>query len=286
MNKNTQSKKGQKQIQQHPPGSEEAMQPQPQSHYREEGSGRLAGKIALITGADSGIGRAIAVAFAHEGATIFGSYLSEHADAEETKRLVEEAGQQCHMVSGDIASNTHCQSLVKDCIKKFGALNIVVNNAAEQTVQESFTDITPEQLESTFKTNIFSLFYLTRAALPHLKKGDCIINSTSVTAYRGSEHLIDYASTKGAVVAFTRSLAKNLAPDIRVNAVAPGPVWTPLILSTFPEKETESFGKDVPLGRPAQPNEIAPAYVFLASSDASYMTGQVIHPNGGEIVNA
>ncbi len=267
------------------PGFEESLQPKPDSHYREEGSGRLAGKIALITGADSGIGRAVAVAFAHEGADCSCAYLSEHADAEETKRLVEHEGRRCVLIPGDLGDQSHCRLVVEQTIEAFGRLDVLVNNAAEQTVQESFANITSEQLLATYRTNIFSIFYLTQAAQPHLKKGSSVINTTSVTAYRGSEHLIDYASTKGAIVAFTRSLAKNLAPDIRVNAVAPGPVWTPLIASTFPEKEVASFGKDVPVGRPAQPNEIAPAYVFLASTDASYMTGQVLHPNGGEIVN-
>lgn len=267
------------------PGSEKTLDPKPQSHYREEGSGRLTGKVALITGGDSGIGRAVAVAFSHEGADIVCSYLSEHSDARETQRLVEQAGRRCLIIPGDLGEADHCRSVVKQAIAVFSSLNIVVNNAAQQTIQESFAAITQEQLVETFRTNIFSFFYLTQAALPHLHKGDVIINTASVTAYRGSEHLIDYAATKGAIVSFTRSLAKNLAPDIRVNAVAPGPVWTPLIASTVPEEKAKTFGTDVLLERPAQPNEIAPAYVFLASSDASYMTGQVIHPNGGEIIN-
>lgn len=270
---------------QNPPGYEQTLEPKPDSHYREAGSGKLAGKIALITGADSGIGRAVAIAFAHEGADVVCSYLIEHRDAEETKRLVENEGRRCSIIPGDIGNQSHCRALAEETVKTYGTINILVNNAAQQTVQESFDAITPEQLQRTFQTNIFSIFYLTQAVLPHLTKGDCIINTTSVTAYRGSEHLIDYAATKGAIVAFTRSLSKNLAPDIRVNAVAPGPVWTPLISSTFPQNEAATFGKDVPMGRPAQPNEIAPAYVFLASTDASYMTGQVLHPNGGEIIN-
>lgn len=267
------------------PGFEKSLTPKPQSQYREEGSARLKNKVAIITGADSGIGRAVAIAFANEGADIVCSYLSEDKDAAETKKLVEETGKSCLLVAGDLSDQTHCKKLVEKTIKRFSKINILVNNAAEQTVQESFLKITKKQLVETFQTNIFSYFYLSQFVLPHLKKGDTIINTTSVTAYRGSEHLIDYAATKGAIVSFTRSLAKNLAPDIRVNAVAPGPVWTPLIVSTFPANETEDFGKDVPLERPAQPNEIAPAYVFLASSESSYMTGQVIHPNGGEIIN-
>ncbi len=214
------------------------------------------------------------------------TYLNEHGDAEETKRLVEAEGRRCFTHAGDIGDEGFCQQLVQRAVQEFGKLDVLVNNAAEQHPQESLTDISAEQLERTFRTNIFGMFFLTKAALPHLKKGSAIVNTTSVTAYRGSPTLLDYSSTKGAIVAFTRSLSDNLSKQgIRVNAVAPGPIWTPLIPSTFPEEKVKSFGADVPLGRPGQPEEVAPAYVFLASDDASYITGQVIHPNGGEVIN-
>ncbi len=269
------------------PGIEAEMTPRPQSDdpgYR--GSGKLEGKAALITGGDSGIGRAVAIAFAKEGADVAVLYLDEHEDAEETRRLVEEKGRRCVTIAGDIGDEAFCREAVERAVRELGRLNVVVNNAAEQHEQNSLEDISAEQLERTFRTNIFSFFYITKAALPHLKEGSAIVNSTSVTAYRGSSHLMDYASTKGAIVAFTRSLAQNLAEKkIRVNAVAPGPIWTPLIPASFDEEKVKTFGADVPLGRPGQPEEVAPSYVFLASDDASYMTGQVLHPNGGEVVN-
>jgi NAD(P)-dependent dehydrogenase (short-subunit alcohol dehydrogenase family) len=269
------------------PGVQAEMQQQPQStkvsHY---GSGKLEGKVALITGGDSGIGRAVAVAFAKEGADLIISYLNEHKDAEETKRLVAEQGGRCETISGDVSDETFCQSLVQQAVDTWGPLNILVNNAGEQHLAEDITDITNDQLERTFRTNIFAMFYLVKAALPNLSKGSAIVNTTSVTAYKGHPQLIDYSSTKGAIVAFTRSLALSLVDkDIRVNAVAPGPIWTPLIPATFPKDKVEKFGKSVPMQRPGQPEEVAPAYVFLASNDASYITGQIIHVNGGTIVN-
>jgi NAD(P)-dependent dehydrogenase (short-subunit alcohol dehydrogenase family) len=239
-----------------------------------------------VTGGDSGIGRAVCIAFAKEGADIALIYYNEHEDANETRRRVEIVGRRCITIPGDIGDEEHCETLVSDVIDEYGRLNVLVNNAAEQHPQESLEDISAQQLEQTFRTNIFAMFFLTKYALRHLKEGDCIVNTASVTAYRGSSHLLDYASTKGAIVGFTRSLAINLAPKkIRVNAVAPGPIWTPLIPSTFTEEQVKRFGADVPLGRPGQPEEVAPSYVFLASNDASYITGQVIHPNGGEIIN-
>ena len=263
------------------------MTPRPKvapPEYR--GSGKLAGKVALITGGDSGIGRAVAVLFAREGANVAVSYLNEHTDAQETERLIQAEKRECLLMAGDIGWEATCREMVEQAVKRFGKLDILVNNAAEQHPQESIEAITREQLERTFRTNIFSQFGMVKAAMKHLKPGGVIINTTSVTAYRGSDHLLDYASTKGAIVGFTRSLAKALAEkDIRVNGVAPGPIWTPLIPSTFPPEEVESFGSDVPMKRPGQPMEVAPCYVFLASTDSAYMTGQVLHPNGGEIVN-
>jgi NAD(P)-dependent dehydrogenase (short-subunit alcohol dehydrogenase family) len=275
------------QHQEHQPGSEAAMRPRPQAegkNYR--GCGKLQGKIALITGGDSGIGRATAVAFAKEGANIAIAYFDEHQDAQETQRLIQAEGRECVLFAGDVGDSAFCRKVVEDTISSFGKLDILINNAAQQYPQKSITDISDAQLEKTFRTNIFSMFYMVRAAMPHMKAGACIINTASVTAYRGSPHLLDYASTKGAIVAFTRSLSEQLAQkEIRVNGVAPGPVWTPLIPSSFDEEHVSEFGKNVPLGRPGQPDEIAPAYVYLASNDSIYMTGQVLHVNGGEVVN-
>lgn len=275
------------QHQERQPGIESEMTPRPAYEGEDQDVfSKLAGKVAVITGGDSGIGRAVAVAFAREGANVVISYLDEHEDAKETKWQVENEGQKCLLVPGDVSEEQHCISIVEQAVAEFGRLDIVVNNAAVQYPQEKPEDITSEQLEKTFRTNIFPHFFLTKAALKYLQKGSAIINTTSVTAYRGSGHLIDYASTKAAIVGFTRSLSSALAQrGIRVNGVAPGPIWTPLIPASFPEEEVASFGSDVPLKRPGQPEEAATCYVFLASADSSYMTGQVLHPNGGEIVN-
>ena len=269
------------------PGMEYKMKPRPladDESYR--GSGKLRGKVALITGGDSGIGRAVAIAFAKEGADISIVYFDEHKDAEETKSQVEEYGASCILMVGDIGIEEFCRNVVEQTVQKLNRLDILVNNAAVQYPQKSIADITAEQLEKTFRTNIFAMFYLVKAALPYLKEGSAIINTTSVTAYRGSPNLLDYSSTKGAIVSFTRSLAHMLVEKkIRVNAVAPGPIWTPLIPATFPANKVSKFGSDVPMGRAGEPEEVAPSYVFLASDDAAYITGQVLHPNGGEIVN-
>ncbi|WP_226670552.1 SDR family oxidoreductase [Metabacillus litoralis] len=270
------------------PGHEDLMNPQPtfdDSSYT--GSGKLKNKVAIITGGDSGIGRAVAVFYAKEGANVVISYLDEHKDAEETKKHVEKQGQQCLLISGDIGDESVCQNIVSQTMDTFGSLDILVNNAAEQHPQKGIEDITSEQLERTFRTNIFSFFYLTKAALPHLKQGSAIVNTSSVTAYAGNEQLLDYSATKGAITTFTRSLALSLAgKGIRVNGVAPGPIWTPLIPSTFPADQVATFGANTPMKRPGQPEELAPAYVFLASDDSSYMSGQMIHVNGGKIVNS
>ena len=269
------------------PGIESEMTPRPQFEDRDyRPAGKLNGKVALITGGDSGIGRAVAVYYAKEGADVAIVYLSEHGDAEETKRQVEQDGRRCILIAGDAGDESFCRQAVERTVRELGHLDILVNNAAEQHPQESIEDITAEQLERTFRTNIFSYFFLTKAALKHLKEGSAIINTTSVTAYKGSPQLLDYSSTKGAIVAFTRSLSQGLAErKIRVNGVAPGPIWTPLIPSTFPADKVASFGADTPLGRPGQPEEVAPSFVFLASDDSSYITGQILHPNGGSVVN-
>lgn len=275
------------QHQERQPGHESEMTPRPKTqapHYR--GSGKLNGKVALITGGDSGIGRAVAVLFAREGADVAILYLNEHEDAQETQRLVKAERRECIAICGDIGEEAFCRSAIRQTLERFDHLDVLVNNAAEQHVCENIAEISAQQVERTFRTNIFSMFYLTAAAVPHLGEGSSIINSTSVTAYHGNPVLVDYASTKGAIVAFTRSLALQLVDKgIRVNGVAPGPVWTPLIPATFPEEKVAQFGASTPMKRAGQPEEIAPCYVFLASSDASYITGQVLHPNGGDIVN-
>lgn len=272
------------------PGLESQMNPRPLSirdDYR--ASGRLAGKVALISGGDSGIGRGVALSFAREGADVAIVYLNEHDDAAETKKSVEQTGRRCLVVAGDVADEQFCRQTVDQTLKELGHLDILVNNAAEQHVQTSLENIPSEQLVRTFQTNIFSFFYLTKAALPHLKSGSAIINTASITAFQGHEQLIDYSATKGAVVAFTRSLALSLMKQgkgVRVNAVAPGPVWTPLIPASFSAEEVKTFGQDTPMQRAGQPADVAPCYVFLASADSAYISGQVLHPNGGTIVGS
>ncbi|RCX17278.1 NAD(P)-dependent dehydrogenase (short-subunit alcohol dehydrogenase family) [Fontibacillus phaseoli] len=269
------------------PGIESEMHPRPEYEGAYLAAGKLRNKVALITGADSGIGRAVAVAYAKEGADVAIVYLNEHDDANITKAEVEEEGRKCLLIPGDVGDENFARQAVKQTVDTLGGLDILINNAAEQHPQQGIEDITTEQLERTFRTNIFAMFHFVKAALPHLKRGSAIINTASVTAYKGNPSLIDYSSTKGAIVSFTRALSMNIVgkTGIRVNAVAPGPIWTPLIPSTFDAEQVSKFGGDTPMQRPGQPEELAPAYVFLGSDDSSYMSGQVLHINGGEIVN-
>ena len=267
------------------PGRQQKMKPRPEIE-RPKNDNKLNGKVALITGGDSGIGAAVAIAFAQHGADISIVYLNEHEDAKEVKKRVEEYGGKCLLLPGNVRSEAFCKKAVEKTFKEFGRLDILVNNAATQTEQKSLEDISSDQLKETFETNIFSQFWMTKYALKYLKEGSCIINTTSVTAYRGSPSLIDYSSTKGAILTFTRSLSANLIEKgIRVNAVSPGPIWTPLIVGSFDADKVKKFGSDVPMKRAGEPVEVASCYLFLASEDASYITGQVLHPNGGEIVN-
>jgi len=270
------------------PGHESQLEPKPDWEPRYKGSDRLKGKVALITGADSGIGRGVAALFAREGADVAIVYLCEHDDAAKTKAIVEQEGSRALTIAGDVGSKEFCASAVKQVVDQLGRLDVLVNNAGEQHSDKNIEDITEDQLKRTFQTNIFGMFFLTQAALPHLKEGAAIINTTSETMYAGSKHLLDYSATKGAITAFTRSLALNLVKKgIRVNAVAPGPIWTPLnpFGGQDPNKIPE-FGKSTPMGRPGQPNEVAPSFLFLACDDSSYMTGQVLHPDGGDTTSS
>lgn len=275
------------QRQDNQPGLESPMNPIPVYEFPDyKPADKLKGKTAIITGGDSGIGKAVAIAFAKEGADIVIVYFNEHSDAENTKKVLDATGRKCMLISGDIGNEQFCIDVINKTMGSFGKIDIIVNNAAHQQSQNSIENITKEQLLRTFETNIFGPIYLTKAALPHLKPGSCIINTTSITAYKGDELLIDYSCTKGALVTFTRSMALSLVSrNIRVNAVAPGPVWTPLIPSSFSQQEVGKFGSNSPMGRPAQPVELAGAYVYLASCESSYVTGQTIHVNGGTIVN-
>ncbi|WP_062049964.1 SDR family oxidoreductase [Bacillus sp. JCM 19034] len=287
MNLDQTQQKGQpQQAQAQQPGIESQMNPLPifdNPNYK--GSDKLTGKVAIITGGDSGIGRAVSIAFAKEGANIVIPYLNEHEDAKQTKEEIEKYGTSCTLLAGDIGDETFCQNVIKQTIDKYGQIHVLINNAAEQHYQEQIEDISTAQLERTFKTNIFSCFHLIKAAMPYLEKGSSIINTASIVAFKGNPVLMDYTATKGAIVALTRALSQNLASKgIRVNAVAPGPIWTPLIPASFPADQVATFGTDTPLKRPGQPVELAPTYVYLASEDSTYVTGQVLHVNGGEVI--
>jgi len=276
------------QHQERQPGLQSEMRPQPRSDRPERhGAQKLQDRVILITGGDSGIGRAVAVAAAKEGATVAFIYLNEHADAQETRRSIDELERPSFSLAGDVGDEAFCRSAVEGTVQRFGRLDVLVNNAAEQHPQENVEAITREQIERTFRTNIFAQFYMVKAALPHFRNGASIVNIASVTAYEGNPQLIDYSATKGAIVSFTRALSNAIIDrGIRVNAVAPGPIWTPLIPATFPPEKVKEFGKDTPMKRPGQPDEVAAAVIFLASDDASYISGQTLHVNGGQVVNS
>lgn len=268
------------------PGLEKNLKPLPETEPIAKPSGKLEGKVAVITGGDSGIGKATAILFAQEGCDMVIPYLSETVDAKGTQKEIQALGRKCILIKGDLGKENHCKKVIEKTISEFGKVDILVNNAANHWEAKTIEDISTEQLMNTFHSNFFSVFWLTKFAMKYLKKGSSVINTTSVTAYRGSGHLIDYASTKGAIVSFTRSLSANLAEKgIRANAVAPGPIWTPLIASSFSKKKVSEFGSDTPMKRAGEPNEVATCFLFLASEDSSYITGQVLHPNGGEIIN-
>ncbi|MEN2750125.1 SDR family oxidoreductase [Psychrobacter sp. FBL11] len=284
---NQSENKGFPQQEQSLPGSQKQQHPNPEVLPRDYPNGKLAGKVAIVTGSDSGIGQAVAILFAKEGADVVVSYLCEDEDAEVTKKHIESYERRCLLVASDLSKEANCKELIDKMLTKFGRIDILVNNAGRQVEQQTLTDISTEQLNETIHTNFYPHFWLSKYALPHMQAGSSIINTTSITAYRGSDHLIDYAATKGAILSFTRALSNNLMGNdkgIRVNGVAPGPIWTPLIVASFTPDEVEKFGQSSPMGRAGQPNEVAPAYLYLASDDASYVTGQVIHVNGGEII--
>ena len=269
------------------PASEAEMTPAPDYHPRHPGVGKLKGKIAFVSGGDSGIGRAVSVLFAREGAKIAIAYLEEDEDAEETKRLVEEEGGEALLLRGDLGQKDHATKAVEETVEHFGGLDVLVNNCAQQWMDEDLAALSEDHLRKTFDSNVMAYFFTTQAALPHLKEGAAIVNTTSVNAFAGNGSLISYSSTRGASLAFSRSLAANLAEKgIRVNQVAPGPIWTPFIPGSMPAEKVEGFGSQVPMGRAGQPWEVATAFLFLASSDGSYFTGQTLHPNGGKVVGA
>lgn len=275
------------QKQEHQPGREREMTPRPDYTPKHPGVGKLKGKVAIVTGGDSGIGRAVAVAMAREGAKIAIVYLDEHKDANETRELVKQEGSQALLLAGDVGDEAFCEAAVEATIEQFGRLDILINNAAEQHETNDVREMDAKQIERTFRTNVFSMFFMSKHALRHMAPGGSIINTTSITAYQGHKTLLDYASTKGAIVSLTRALAEAVIKDgIRVNAVAPGPIWTPLIPASFEPRHVAKHGSSAPMQRPGQPNEVAPCYVFLASDDASYMSGQVLHPNGGTVVGS
>jgi NAD(P)-dependent dehydrogenase (short-subunit alcohol dehydrogenase family) len=286
MQKSNHNKKEQKPQDQQHPGSGKKMEPQPKTEPAPQ-TKKMQDKILFITGADSGIGKATALLFAQEGADIAIVYLNEHEDANDTKKKIEDYGRKCLLIPGDITSEKFCIQAVNKTIKEFGRIDVLINNAATQFESDTLEQISTDNMIKTFQTNIFSMFWITKAALPHMQKGSAIVNSTSITAYKGNPQLIDYSATKGAIVTFTRSLSQNIiGRGIRVNAVAPGPIWTPLIPASYPPEKVKEHGKGSPMGRAGQPNEVAPCYLFLAcNADSSYMSGQVLHPNGGEVVN-